>query len=139
MRSLALPRIHLTNAENHEYTMDQQVAAWMRLNAIGRGLVDKAGLAGETVQANTNAAVQPEVGLNASVVMAARHARVSTITVPPEDALSIRSGTWTLLCIQGKPVLTEAGRTAASTNEACTVSQEHQRLVNDSECAARVS
>jgi rhamnulokinase len=64
-----------------------------------------------------SAAIQAEVGFNARVVMVASHDTASAVSVAPEDALYISSGTWSLLGIQGEPILTPAARQAGYTNE----------------------
>ena len=115
------------SAENHEYTESSTTGL---LDATKRdwawGLIDRLGLPARLFQpirmppyviGDLSAAIQAEVGFNASVVMVASHDTASAVSVAPEDALYISSGTWSLLGIQGEPILTEAARKAAYTNE----------------------
>lgn len=115
------------NAENHEYTESSTTGL---LDATKRdwawGLIDRLGLPARLFQpirmppyaiGDLSAVIQAEVGFNASVVMVASHDTASAVSVAPEDALYISSGTWSLLGIQGEPILTEAARKAAYTNE----------------------
>ncbi|MDR0655042.1 MAG: rhamnulokinase [Treponema sp.] len=58
-----------------------------------------------------------QTGFNTRVVMIASHDTASAVSVTAEDSLYISSGTWSLLGIQGEPVLTAAAREAGYTNE----------------------
>jgi rhamnulokinase len=62
-------------------------------------------------------ALQKELGFNAEVIMIACHDTASAVNAAKPDALYISSGTWSLLGIQGTPILTEEARLAGYTNE----------------------
>jgi rhamnulokinase len=66
---------------------------------------------------NLSEAVQKECGFNAEVVMIAGHDTASAVSVVPEDALYISSGTWSLLGAQTTPFLTAEAREKNWTNE----------------------
>ncbi|MDR1400378.1 MAG: rhamnulokinase [Treponema sp.] len=116
------------SAESHEYTESSTTGL---LDATKRNwawsLIDRLGLPARLfrpirmppyVIGDLSAKIQAAVGFNASVVMVASHDTASAVSVvPDEDALYISSGTWSLLGIQGEPILTEAARQAAYTNE----------------------
>jgi rhamnulokinase len=58
-----------------------------------------------------------QTGFNTQVVMIAGHDTASAVAVTAEDSLYISSGTWSLLGIQGEPILSAAAREAGYTNE----------------------
>jgi rhamnulokinase len=66
---------------------------------------------------NLRAELRAGLGFDARIVMAAGHDTASAVSAVPEDALYISSGTWSLLGIQGGPILTEEARLAGYTNE----------------------
>lgn len=57
------------------------------------------------------------VGFDAQVLIGATHDTASAVSITPSDALYLSSGTWSLLGIQGKPVLKAEAREAGYTNE----------------------
>jgi rhamnulokinase len=66
---------------------------------------------------NLSEAVQKECGFNAEVVIIAGHDTASAVSLVPEDALYISSGTWSLLGAQTAPFLTPEAREKNWTNE----------------------
>ncbi|GHV04637.1 carbohydrate kinase [Spirochaetia bacterium] len=63
------------------------------------------------------AEVRERVGFDAQVIIGATHDTASAVSIMPDDALYLSSGTWSLLGIQGKPILTDDAREAGYTNE----------------------
>jgi rhamnulokinase len=63
------------------------------------------------------AEIRERVGFDAQVLMGATHDTASAVSITPPDALYLSSGTWSLLGIQGKPILTRVAREAGYTNE----------------------
>jgi rhamnulokinase len=66
---------------------------------------------------NLSEAVQKECGFNAEVVIIAGHDTASAVSIVPEDAIYISSGTWSLLGAQTTPFLTAEAREKNWTNE----------------------
>ena len=61
--------------------------------------------------------IQKIVGFNSRVVMIASHDTASAVSVTDKDTLYISSGTWSLLGVNGDPVLTKQAMEAGYTNE----------------------
>lgn len=61
--------------------------------------------------------IQETAGFDAEVLLIASHDTASAVAAAAEDSLYISSGTWSLLGIQGEPILTAAARDAGYTNE----------------------
>ncbi|MDR1971884.1 MAG: rhamnulokinase [Treponema sp.] len=58
-----------------------------------------------------------ETGCDAEILMVASHDTASAVSIVKEDELYISSGTWSLLGVQGSPLLSEAARNSGYTNE----------------------
>ncbi|MDR0412095.1 MAG: rhamnulokinase [Treponema sp.] len=61
--------------------------------------------------------IRKRVGFNTRVLMCASHDTASAVSILPQDALYISSGTWSLLGIQSTPILTEAALKGGYANE----------------------
>ncbi|MDR0644808.1 MAG: rhamnulokinase [Treponema sp.] len=61
--------------------------------------------------------IRKRVGFNARVLMCASHDTASAVSLLPQDALYISSGTWSLLGVQSAPILTEAALKDGYANE----------------------
>jgi rhamnulokinase len=63
------------------------------------------------------AAIRERVGFDAQVLIGATHDTAAAVSIMPVDALYLSSGTWSLLGIQTRPILTKEAREAGYTNE----------------------
>jgi len=64
-----------------------------------------------------SAGLREKAGFDTRVVMVASHDTASAVATVKEGSLYISSGTWSLLGVAGKPILTDAAREAGYTNE----------------------
>ncbi|GHT92175.1 carbohydrate kinase [Spirochaetia bacterium] len=62
-------------------------------------------------------AIRERVGFDAQVLIPATHDTASAVSITPADALYLSSGTWSLLGIQTRPILTKEAREGGYTNE----------------------
>jgi rhamnulokinase len=63
------------------------------------------------------AEVRERAGFDARVLIVATHDTASAVSITPDDALYLSSGTWSLLGIQSKPILSEEARKGCYANE----------------------